>query len=221
MIAEMRVVASFSTTEPPLEPVLAHPAWADAPPLAIDRQWNGAVAPAALATSVRVVWTPSHLWFGFDCRYAELDVDGGSDVDTTVERAALWDRDVCEVFVQGPNEPHGDSYKELEVAPTGQWCDLAIHRPRVDIDWQWNSGMETAGGIDAATRQFRALMRVPFRAFGATPAAGDMWRVNLFRIGRVGGVRHYLTYAPTGTSTPDFHVPACFVPLEFGRRPAS
>lgn len=213
MMVTMRVVAAFSPLEPPLHAEFTDPAWTDARTVAIDRQWNGDAAPPVLVTTARVLWTVSHLWVGFDCTYDDLDID--HEVNTGIERAALWDRDVCEAFVQAPTEPHSASYKEFEVAPTGQWCDLAIHRPRVDIDWTWNGGMATAGAIDTATRRFRAVMRVPFRAFGVTPSVGDSWRVNLFRIARVGGVRHYLAHAPTGTSTPDFHVPASFVPLEF------
>jgi hypothetical protein len=101
------------------------------------------------------------------------------------------------------------------VAPTGQWCDLVIHRPRVDVDWRWQSGMETAAEIDLASGVWRAVMRIPFTAFGTTPEEGDQWHLNLFRISRVRGVRHYLAYAPTGTETPDFHRPECFVPLVF------
>ena len=117
--------------------------------------------------------------------------------------------------MQSPLEPAADSYKEFEVAPTGQWCDLAIQRPRVDVDWRWQSGMRTAAAIDAAAATWRAVMTVPFSAFGVTPRPGDRWRANLFRVSRLHGARHYLAYAPTGTAAPDFHVPDRFVPLLF------
>lgn len=211
----MHVSAAFRDTEPPLRADFTDQGWTAVRPVVIDRDWSGGLAPAALATTARLLWTPSHLWIGFDCGYTELDIDRGPEVDTALERVALWDRDVCEAFVQAPNEPRPDSYKEFEVAPTGQWCDLVIRRARVDVDWRWNSGMATAAVIDTEARRFAAVMRVPFAAFGVAPRAGDRWRANLFRIGRVDGARHYLSFAPTGTSTPDFHVPACFVPLEF------
>jgi hypothetical protein len=60
-------------------------------------------------------------------------------------------------------------------------------------------------------------MRLPFDGLGGRPRPGDAWRLNLFRIGRVGGVRQYLALAPTLTAAPDFHVPAAFVPLQFDR----
>ena len=209
----MHVRASFCATAPPLTATLAEAAWQLAPPHALAHLWSGELAPAGLATTARLIWTPSHLWVGFECGYVELDIDDAPD--TSVERGALWERDVCEAFIAGPGEPGPESYKEFEVAPTGQWCDLAIRRPRVDVDWTWHGGMETAAAIDDRIRTWRAVMRVPFAAFGATPVPGDAWRVNLFRISRAGGRRQYLAYAPTGTRTPDFHVPACFVPLLF------
>ena len=75
--------------------------------------------------------------------------------------------------------------------------------------------MDTAAAIDEEARVWRAVMRLPFAAFDGAPQAGDAWRVNLFRISRVDGARQFLSYASTGTAMPDFHVPACFVPLEF------
>lgn len=209
----MHVRAPFCRLPPALEADLTQDAWRAAPVHRLDGLWNGTPAPPALHTTARVLWTPTHLWLAFECGYAELDID--AVVETSAERMALWERDVCEVFIWTPREPRLDSYKEFEVAPTGQWCDLAIHRPRTDIDWQWNSGMETAAAIDVDAGLWRAVMRLPFSALGGAPTAGDEWRVNLFRISRLDGVRHYLSYAPTGTSAPDFHVPASFVPLTF------
>lgn len=209
----MLVRASFLATPPPLTASFAPAAWRLAEPHSLNRLWNGEPAPAALGTTARLLWTMTHLWIGYECGYSELDID--AEPDAAVERVALWDRDVCEAFIRNPREPRDDSYKEFEVAPTGQWCDLAIHRPRVDVDWRWNSGMDTAAAIDDEARVWRAVMRLPFTAFDGAPAAGEAWHVNLFRISRVDGARQYLSYAPTGTTTPDFHVPACFVPLEF------
>lgn len=209
----MQVTAHFASDPPALTADLTGAAWQAAAAFPIDRTWRGDPAPPGLGTTARVLWTASHLWFAYECRFAELDID--SDYDPAIERVALWDRDVCEAFVRSAAEPRADSYKEFEVAPTGQWCDLVIHRPRVDVDWQWQSGMETAAAIDLASGVWRAVMRIPFTAFGVTPAPADQWHLNLFRISRVRGERHFLAYAPTGTETPDFHRPECFVPLVF------
>ena len=213
MTVEPSLVARFAGTAPDLAADFNPRAWRPASPVSLDRLWSGAPAPAELSTTAHLLWTATDLWVGFTCGYTELDID--TAVDPAVKRIGLWDRDVCEIFVRSPREPHGASYKEFEVAPTAQWCDLAIHRPRVDVDLAWQSGMRTAAAIDPATSTWRAVMVLPFSAFGVTPQAGDRWHANLFRIARLGGVRHYLAYAATGTAAPDFHVPDRFVGLHF------
>lgn len=206
------VFAVFRPAMPP-DSDFAHPAWRDAVVAPLATTWRGDAAPALLGTTARLAWTPEDLWIGFECAYTELDAD--ADPDASHERHELWERDVCEAFVQSPREPSQASYKEFEVAPTGQWLDVAVRQPRHDVDWQWNSGLRTFATIDPGTGVWRAVMAVPFAAFGGAPRAGERWRINLFRIGRLAGVRQYLALAPTGTNAPDFHVPACFVPLEF------
>ena len=209
----MEIHAYFSSTPPPLTTDFTHPAWQAAVPLVLALNWHGEVAPDELRTSARLVWTTEHLWFGFECGYTELDVD--AEFDVRQERYALWERDVCEAFIRSPLEPRPDSYKEFEVAPTGQWCDLLIHRPRVDFDWEWQSGLQTAAEIDATQYIFRVVWAIPFSAFGLTPKAGDQWHGNLYRISRLNGARQFLAFAPTMTEKPDFHVPEKFVPLIF------
>lgn len=189
------------------------PAWTGRESPALATNWQGHPAPAVLRTSVRLGWSQHALRIAFECGYSELDMD--DQADTSTERDALWERDVCEAFIQSPAEPHAASYKEFEVAPTGQWCDLAIHQPRVDVDIRWQSGMRTAAAIDHERRLWRAVMEIPFDAFGGAPRPGDRWRANLYRISRIDGVRHYLAYAATGTPAPDFHRPEAFVPLVF------
>lgn len=205
--------ATFQPVAPALNADFTQPAWQAATPVALALNWRGEAAPNALATTARLLWTPTHFWLGFECGYTELDMDEQPDV--TQERYALWERDVCEAFIRSPLEPRLDSYKEFEVAPTGQWCDLLIHRPRVEFDWEWQSGMLTAQAIDEVAHVWRVVMALPFAAFGLVPQVGDSWHANLYRISRWQGQRQFLAYAPTLTPTPDFHVPARFIELHF------
>src|SRR5215471_7275973 len=103
--------------------------WRRADRLTINREWNGAEAPAELKTVAMVVWSEQEILFGFECGYTELDMD--EVFDANEERYALWDRDVCEAFVRSPIEPHDRYYREFEVAPTGQWCDLIVERSEI------------------------------------------------------------------------------------------
>jgi len=185
---------------------LAHP---------IDQDWQGSPAPAPLATTARLLWNDEEILIGYECRYTELDVD--EMADRTVERYALWDRDVCEAFIRSPLEPHAQSYREFQVAPTGQWCDLLVDRARMWHDWEWKSGMRTAAHIDAPGGVWRVVMAIPYTAFGCRPAAGDRWQANLFRISRLDGQRRYLALSPTMTEIPNFHIAGAFVDLLFRR----
>lgn len=190
----------------------AHECWQRAP-LPINHTWQGSTIPPELHTTARVLWSETEILFGFECGYTELDVD---DVfDLSQERHALWDRDVCEAFVRSPMEPHEQCYREFEVAPTGQWCDLLVDRSVMWHDWEWKSGMRTASEILEAEKLWRVAMAIPFSAFGCTPKLGDIWHGNLFRISRLNGERQYLAYSPTLTEKPNFHVADKFVPLRF------
>lgn len=190
-----------------------HECWWRAYRLPITQNWNGDAAPAELATSALTLWSETEILFGFECRYTELDVDDEFDVGE--ERHALWDRDVCEAFVRSPREPHEKHYREFEVAPTGQWCDLIVDRSRMWHDWEWRSGMRTASEIIEADRVWRVVMAIPFTAFDCQPQPGDVWRANLFRISRFNGERQYLAFSPTFTETPNYHASEAFVDLCF------
>jgi hypothetical protein len=191
--------------------------WRRAERLLIDRVWSGEAAPAELKTVARVLWSDREILFGFECGYTELDMDEVFDVNE--ERYALWDRDVCEAFVRSPLEPHDRHYREFEVAPTGQWCDLIVERSETNApkvtDWEWRSGMRTASRISETEKIWRVAMAVPFEAFGCKPRPDEVWRANLFRIGRYNGERHYLAYSPTLSTAPSYHVPERFVGLRF------
>jgi Carbohydrate-binding family 9 len=196
---------------PHLDTDFEHEAWSRARLLTIDRDWRGEAAPDRLRTTARVLWSADEILIGFECEYTELDVD--EEFDLNEERHALWDRDVCEAFIRSPLEPHERIYKEFEVAPTGQWCDLLVDRLSMTHDWQWRSGMRTATRIDE--KIWRAVMAIPFTAFGTRPIEGDVWSANLFRISRLSGERRYLAFSPTYTEQPSFHVPERFVNLHF------
>ncbi|HZS09439.1 MAG TPA: carbohydrate-binding family 9-like protein [Blastocatellia bacterium] len=191
--------------------------WRQARRLEINYNWRGELVPAELKTVALVVWTDSHLCFGFECGYTELDMDdpAADDFDSGRERYALWERDVCEAFVRSPLEPENQVYKEFEVAPNGQWCDLKIDRTKMLKDWEWQSGMQTAWKTNEAGKIYSVLMTIPFESFDLKPNRGDCWQANIFRIARLNGERQYLALSPTMTRQPNFHVPERFINLRF------
>jgi hypothetical protein len=187
--------------------------WDRAQILAITREWSGEAAPEELRTTARALWSERGLLLGFECGFTELDVD--EEFDPLVERNGLWDRDVCEAFIRSPLEPSEKHYREFEVAPTGQFCDLLIDRSRMWSDWEWKSGMRTAHEISTSEKIWRVAMEIPFEAFGRRPEPGEVWQGNLFRISRFEGERRYLALSPTLTESPSYHVPERFINLRF------
>jgi len=206
------IIVAFHPS-PQLTTNFDHDCWRRAQRLTINKDWRDWEAPADLHTKAMALWSETEILFGFECGYTELDVD--DDFDVNEERHALWDRDVCEAFVRSPIEPHEKHYREFEVAPTGQWCDLIVDRSTMLADWGWKSGMRTMSEINEAEKVWRVTMAIPFAAFGTQPQAGDAWHANLFRISRLNGERQYLTLSPTFTEQPNFHVAERFVTLRF------
>ena len=211
-MSDLEIIADFRPS-PMLDTDFDDQSWRSTQPLIIDRCWNGQPSPPELRTIARVLWSKEELLFGFECGYTELDLD--QEFDLNEERYALWDRDVCEAFVRSPLDPHEKYYREFEVAPTGQWCDLIIDRSQMSHDWRWRSGMRTASRIDEDEKIWKAVMAIPFAAFGCRPQANEIWQANLFRISRFAGERQYLSLSPTFTEIPNFHLPERFVNLRF------
>jgi len=214
-MSELEIKATYLPSPFTPDTDFISPTWQRAEVLTLGRNWRGDEAPAALHTTARALWTADELIFGFECGFTELDVD--ADFDVNEERYALWDRDVCEAFVCSPLEPSEQVYKEFEVAPTGQFCDLRVDRAQGLKDWEWRAAMRIASEINADENTWRVTMAIPFAAFGVAPQPEDAWHANLFRISRINGERQYLAYSPTFTERPNYHVPAAFVPLRFVR----
>lgn len=187
--------------------------WGKARPVSISRYWSGEEAPAGRHAEARIVWTKESLVVRFVCRQAEpLVVNSSPQLDK--KTVGLWDRDVCEIFI-APDLSRPEHYFEFEAAPTGEWIDLAIEvEPgKRETDSKFHSGMTTAARI--ARDQVTIAMRIPWDDWIHKPQRGEKWRVNLFRCVGAGETRGYLTWQPTRTKTPNFHVPEVFGWLAF------
>ena len=73
-------------------------AWETAAPIRFDWDWQGKNADAQRGTEVRLLWTPETLYLRFDAHYRTITVF--TDADPNGRRDQLWDRDVCEAFLQ-------------------------------------------------------------------------------------------------------------------------
>lgn len=182
--------------------------------LVIDTFWDGRSCPPERAFEAILGWNEDGLIVRFSAlRHEPLVVADDPQLDA--KTIGLWERDVCEIFIASDrNEPR--RYFEFEVAPTGEWLDLAIDMTSAEriTDWDYNSGMEAAAKI--LEHRVLMAMKIPWEAFGQKPKAGDVWLGNIFRCVGKEPDRGYLAWQPTMTEKPNFHVPEAFGEFEFG-----
>ena len=186
---------------------LSKPSWKNAISVNFDHEASGKPHYPELSTRVASVWTETHVYFYFWCRYDSLNVFEGED--PAVERWQLWDRDVVEVFLN-PQPQRVNHYFEFEVAPNNQWVDLEIDKTKEPFnDVSWNSGFEHATRIDAKNHTWTAEMRIAVSSMNVSAIhPGTKWRANFFRAAGNGGDddRKFLAWSiiPEGKT---FHVP--------------
>lgn len=194
------------------------PVWSHASSTWIEKDCTHQIDYGKLRTEVRGFWTDSDLYLLFICPYHELNL--WLPADNSKDRLKLWDRDVVEFFL-GDNWTNINVYREFEIAPTGDWVDLAIDLNRKD-DYNaaaWNSGWQRQARIDDTNHIWYAAARVPLRSVSEKQVAvGAKWRANLYRIDGLGPdpQRRFLCWRPTCVVNRDpNHVPEHFGTLVF------
>ena len=100
-----------------------------------------------LKTEVRAFYTDTDLYLLFVSPYTELNL--WLPPDPTKDHLKLWDRDVVEFFL-GDDWTDIKHYREFEIAPTGDWVDLAIDLGKEKYEAAWESGWQRQGRIDEA-----------------------------------------------------------------------
>lgn len=175
--------------------------------------WDDTHTPEHRHVTFVALWSDEHFYIRFETADLEPAVIA-DEPNLQGKTIGLWDRDVCEIFI-APDKNEPRRYFEFEVAPTGEWLDVAIDLTggqRVS-DWEYASGMQTAAQIEAD--QIVMAIKIPFTAFGKTPQRGDVWLGNIFRCVGTDPNRGYLAWSPTFTEVPAFHVPERFAELHF------
>jgi len=215
--------ASFSiphVSQPPeLNTDPASPTWAHAASAWIDKDCSRQIDYPKIKTEVRGFWTDSDLYLLFISPYTELNL--WLPPDNSKDRLKLWDRDVVEFFL-GDNWTNIKVYREFEIAPTGDWVDLAIDLNRNDSDYNaaaWNSGWKPLGRIDEKKHIWYAAAKVPLHSVSEKPVTpGTWWRANLYRIDGLGAdpQRRFMCWQSTCVVNRDpNHVPEHFGTLVF------
>ena len=211
MRTDTTIAAPFTGTDVPVGD-FDHPAWETVLPAYIYRYWSGAEAPPSRHAEARTIWSEQSLTARFVCRQNEPLVVSPNP-QLREKTIGLWERDVCEFFV-APDAAQPHRYLEFEVAPTGEWLDLAIELINGvrHTDWEFHSGMTAAARV--SNDEVTIAIQIPWSRSLPKPNAHDVWRANLFRCLGLGSER-YLAWQPTRTPEPNFHVPEAFGWLEF------
>ncbi len=194
------------------------PLWASAARAEIIKDCTHVVDYPAIKSEVRAFWTDTDLYLLFQCPYKDLNLwlpaMGGGP------RNKLWDKDVVEFFL-GDDWTNIRHYREFEIAPTGDWIDLAINLDKDSYDQSWRSGWKTTARIDEKAKVWYAAARIPLTAVSTQPVKpGTKWRANLYRIEGLGEdpQRHFLCWQPTCAPGHDpNHVPENFGSLVFAQ----
>jgi hypothetical protein len=171
--------------------------WSHAASAWIEKDCTQQIGYPKLKTEVRAFWTDSDLYLLFISPYAELNL--WLPADNSKDRLKLWDRDVVEFFL-GDDWTDIGRYREFEIAPTGDWVDLAIDLNRKKGEANWDSGWQRQARIDEANHVWYAAARVPLKSVSEQRAkAGTKWRANLYRIDGLGTdpQRHFLCWQET------------------------
>ncbi len=192
------------------------PAWKNAASAWIVADCTRKIDYPDLKTEVRAFWTSENLYILFVCPYRTLNIFLPAQNDRA--RPGLWDRDVVEMFLGDDWQDIG-KYREFEIAPTGDWIDLAIDLSRKNYDRNWRSGWKTMARIDEKGKKWYAAAQIPLSAVTANRVEpGVRWRMNLYRIEGDGPdpQRHFMCWQPTCAPGRDpNHVPEHFGTLVF------
>src|ERR1700742_4554679 len=119
--------------------------WANAASAWIEKDCTDKLSYPDLKTEVRGFWTDTDLYLLFSSPYKVLNL--WLPADNSKDRLKLWDKDVVEFFL-GDDWQNIRHYREFEIAPTGDWVDLAIDLDHDTYGAEWNSGFEHQGRID-------------------------------------------------------------------------
>ena len=190
--------------------------WEKAAPAFMSKDCSRQVDYPHIKTEIHAFWTDSDLYLLFRCPYIALNLF--LPANNRTPHVGLWDRDVVEMFL-GDDWTNIRHYREFEIAPTGDWIDLAIDLDHENYDHSWRSGWQTLARIDETTKVWYAAARIPLKAVSSRPVvSGTRWRMNLYRIEGLGAdpQRHFLCWQPTCVQNRDpNHVPEHFGTLVF------
>jgi hypothetical protein len=116
----------------------------------------------------------------------------------------LWEHEVFEIFVAGPQTPDAWPYLEMEFGPHGHYLLLQLSAIRT-VQTQ---GLDCTYLAERQNDRWFGYARVPLSYFPPQP-----WTWNAYAIHREPPQRRYLAAFPVPAAQPDFHQPTHFRPF--------
>jgi hypothetical protein len=227
---------------PALDGDLSKPPWPDIPPAPlVDATGRGA---PAQPTALRAAWTDTHLYLAFACE--DRDIWGTyTQRDDALYEEEVVEAFLCPTgdlhrYVELEVSPRNVVFDARVHSPD-------LHRRTMAVDTAWDCpGLVTAVRVDGTLRttgdgrrmtdvgrrspddpatqrpndrsRWSVEIAVPFAAFAeaGVPQPGAAWRANFYRIDRA-EPPEFTAWSPTLEIPANFHVPARFGWLRFGR----
>ena len=175
-------------------------------------------------TVAKMLWDEKYLYVAYLCEDAHIS-------GTRTERdSSVWLDDAVEVFA-APDPDKPDVYFNVEMSVTGAWLDHS-HPKGVeggsDRNW-YPEGVKIATRVhgtlnnDGDTDQYWVLeAAIPLKGYEMVarhtpPRPGDVWRLNLNRLGGKTN-EQFSQWSPGTTPEPQFHAPQDFGRVTFSDR---
>jgi len=156
---------------PPIDGTLRSPLWSRCPPLELGECTSE--RPGPFSTTVRVLFSPSHLYVAFECQEPDT---AGLRSRVTQRDGPVWQDDCVEVFVSG--DPRVGFF-HFAVNPRGTLLDA--HRPPGGReDTSWNSSAVVKTSIERGKR-WVVTLAVPLKELGAYIGDNQTWVANFNR----------------------------------------
>ncbi len=201
--------SKYSDSESTLTADPSTPFWLEAKPIIIDKNILGGPEPK-MVSEARSRWTDKNIYFLFSGPFDYQVLK--SDPDTETETFRLWQWDDFELYI-GSDFEHINLYKEFEVSPQSEFLDLNINSevPMAGHNDErfWDSGFTVKGRVDTEAGVWFAEICIPISSIDdRKPAAGNEFRVNVYRLQGPQNDRDFLAWRPTGYFNP--HHPEVF-----------
>lgn len=217
------VTVTHTSSAPRIDGRLDEPAWSVAPILTFaDSLGRPGTVTENRGTRLRLLYDDEALFVGFEVE--------DPDVTERFERRddPIYEHEAVELFLMPHRAgPATGPYVELQASPGGVVFDASFLGPREGMDRRWNGDQKVVSRVDGTLddprpdRGWTSEWRIPFtslRWVRKVPAAGEVWRMNAFRIDRSRGHPDlYVAWSPPRMG--DFHRVEKFGFVTFG--PAS